>query len=722
MSLILVSNRLPISIRRTKGSLQFDPNPGGLAAGLGSFYRQLDSKWFGWPGEVPAADQKRVAARLREQFDCHAVFLPSRLVREYYSGFSNGVLWPLLHSFPSYATFRASEWEAYRQANERFAEAIAKAVSSKDVVWIHDYHLFLLPEVVRRRLPDARIGFFLHTPFPPHDVLRVLPRYREILRGVLGADLIGFHTYEYQRAFLEGVRRTFGLDDRMGTVQIGQRVVGVDVFPLGIDVARFAAGSVGPSFQRTIERLRKGLGDSKLLFSVSRLDYTKGIPQQLQSFRRFLEVHPEWRGKVTYLLAVVPSREKVARYAQLKREIDEQVSRINSEYGTLAWTPIRYLYRQLHPEELLALYRTSDVALLTPLRDGMNLIAKEYVASRTDAGGVLILSEMAGASKELLEALVVNPYDAEEVADAIAGAVTMPTPEQARRLSVMQDRLRRSDVRTWPTHFLNRLDAVRRITEDLAVRIPGPRDPKAFRQAYRSARHRCILLDYDGTLVPFASDRASTEPDPRVLELLKILGSREGNTVVLISGRPRSDLDRWFGELPLTLIAEHGGWVKRPAAAWESALPPDDRWKERVRPILDQFVERIPGSSVEEKDFSLAWHYRAADRDTGAKGARDLSEILTLFTTNPDLQVLPGSKVIEIRRRGVNKGTYFATDLAKEPWDFIFAAGDDWTDEALFEVLPGEAISIRVGLQPSAARFNVERPDDLVAILEGLVK
>jgi trehalose 6-phosphate synthase/phosphatase len=317
---------------------------------------------------------------------------------------------------------------------------------------------------------------------------------------------------------------------------------------------------------------------------------------------------------------------------------------------------------------------------------------------------------------------VVNPYDAEEVAHAIAKALAMPAPEQAWRLAAMQDRLRGSDVRTWPSHFLSRLDAMHRMTKDLAIRIPGPRDITGFRQAYRSAERRCLVLDYDGTLVPFARDRTTAGPDGRVLDTLKVLGSAEGNNVVLISGRPRSDLDRWFGSLPMTLIAEHGGWVRRPDGAWEPALSPDDRWKDRVRPILDQFAERIPGSSVEEKDFSLSWHYRTADSDTGAKGAKDLSEILTLFTANPDLHILPGSKVIEVRRRGVDKGTYFSTDLAKERWDFLLAAGDDWTDESLFQVLPAEAISIRVGLHPTAARFNVERPEDLVAILEAIAK
>lgn len=553
-------------------------------------------------------------------------------------------------------------------------------------------------------------------------MFRLLPRYREILDGILGADLIGFHTYDYARAFLESVRRTFGYDNRMGTIYMGRRAVAVDILPLGIDVARFSSAAVGSPFVRAIARLRKGLGDSKLLFSLSRLDYTKGIPQQLEAFGRFLELHPSWRGKVTYLLAVVPSREKVAQYARLKREIDERVGRINSRYGTLSWSPIRYLYRQLHPDELLALYRASDVALLTPLRDGMNLVAKEYVASRKDARGVLILSEMAGASKELLESLLVNPNDADQIADAIRMAVTMPEADQARRIAAMQDRLQRYDVRTWATRFLGRLDDAVRVTHDLAVRIPGKADLRAIQKAYRSASRRLLLLDYDGTLVPFTDDRAAAKPDPRTVQLLKTSSSTDGNAVVLVSGRPRADLERWFGDLPVTLVAEHGSWVRRRGGAWEAMLASDVRWKDRIRPILERFAERIPGSSIEEKDFSLAWHYRAADLESGIEGAKDLSDVLTMSTGNLDIEVLPGSKVVEIRRGGVNKGTFFSAELSKESWDFILAAGDDRTDEALFEVLPIDAFSIRVGLAASAARFNVEGPADLIELLATLMR
>src|SRR6059036_1318438 len=446
MTLILVSNRLPVTVRRIGNRLDVQPNPGGVAAGLASFHRELQARWFGWPGSIAPGESKQVAARLEKEFDCVPVVLPSSLARPYYAGFSNGTLWPLFHSFSTYARYSASEWEAYRNVNARFADAIVRALRPTDQLWIHDYHLLLLPRLIRERVSEARVGFFLHIPFPPYDVFRLLPWHREILQGMLGADLIGFHTYDYARAFLGSLLRDLGLDNRIGTIVTGHRAVQVDVFPLGVDVAKFNSTPIGPSAGRSIARLRKGLEPSKLLFSISRLDYTKGIPEGLDAFGRFLERHPEWRRKITYLLAVVPSRERVAEYSRLKRAIDERVGRINSRYRTIAWSPIRYVYRQLDFDELIALYRVSDVAIITPLRDGMNLIAKEYVAAKQEPRGVLILSEMAGASKEMREALIVNPNDVEDVVGAIHRALTMPPEEQAWRIRAMQDRLRRYDM------------------------------------------------------------------------------------------------------------------------------------------------------------------------------------------------------------------------------------------------------------------------------------
>ncbi len=723
MTLAIVSNRLPVSLKRTKQGLSIRPNPGGVVAGLSSVHSEFGATWFGWPGDVPEGEQDWLRTRLTSEFACHPIFLPRRLARSYYTGFSNGTLWPLLHAFPSYARYSPADWDAYREANLRFANAIVETLEPEGVVWIHDYHLMLLPQIVRERKPDVRIGFFLHTPFPPYDVLRSLPWIRSILDGILGADLVGFHTYDDADAFLGSVRRVLGLDNDIGTILLRERSTHVDVFPLGIDFQKLVEASEKPTVFRTTERIRRGLGDSKLLLSISRLDYTKGIPQQLEAYDQFLDQYPAWRGKVTYFLAVVPSREQVLQYAQLKRQIDQSVGRINSEYGTLGWTPIRYLYRQLAFDELLALYRASDVALISPLRDGMNLIAKEYLAAKTDGRGVLVLSEMAGSSKELLEALLVNPNSTTQIAHALHLAVTMSEAEQVERNRAMREHLQKYDARMWAARFLERLNEAAARSREVRARRLRPPDRTAILRRYRSAGRRLFLLDYDGTLVTFTEDREAAVPPPRVLRTLKALGSDGRNRVVLISGRTRHNLERWFVGLPISLVAEHGGWIKpSDGEEWETAIGAEASWKKRIRPIMDRFVERVSGSSVEEKDFSLAWHYREADVKSGPAAARELIHTLTILTSNMDLQVLSGNMVVEIKRSGTGKGAFFSMRLAREPWDFILAAGDDATDESLFLALPPEAVSIRVGAVASASRFNLDSPDDVLNLLEVMVR
>src|SRR5438445_4505464 len=336
--------------------------------------------------------------------------------------------------------------------------------------------------------------------------------------------------------------------------------------------------------------------------------------------------------------------------------------------------------------------------------------------------GVLVLSEMAGASKEMREAIIVNPNDVEDVVGAIHRALTMPPEEQAWRIRAMQERLRRYDARTWATRFLERLDDAVRLSEDLNSKRLSDAHRKEIRQAYRKADRRLLLFDYDGTLVSLSVNRETALPGARVTGILKGLGADSTNDVVLVSGRPRRDLEKWFGELPLTLIAEHGAWVRdRGDREWRSTLPLEEGWKVRLRPVMERFLDRVPGSSLEEKDFSIAWHYRSADVESGTLAAKDLVDILTTLTANFDLQVLPRNKVVEIRRSGVSKGTHFATHLAREPWGFILAAGDDWTDEALFASLPPSAFSIRVGITASSARLNVESEAAILDLLESLV-
>jgi len=412
---------------------------------------------------------------------------------------------------------------------------------------------------------------------------------------------------------------------------------------------------------------------------------------------------------------VAPSRTEVEHYQQMKKQIDEAVGRINGRFGSIDWAPIMYHYRLLSFNPLVALYSISDVALVTPLRDGMNLIAKEYIATRTDKTGVLILSEMAGASKELGEAIIVNPNNIEEIADALKEAVEMPNEEQLRRNTIMQSRLRRYDVFRWADDFLKVLFHVKEEQKKLDIRVLGSHMREQLVKDYSKAAQRLLFLDYDGTLVPFTSHPQKAKPSEELLTTLKCL-SENKNEVVIISGRDKSTLQNWFGMLDIGLVAEHGVWIKEKNEDWKMMKPLTNNWKPQIIPILETYADRVPGAFVEEKEFSIAWHYRGADPELGSMRAKELVDDLVNFTANIDVQIVHGSKTVEVRNSGVNKGNAAIYLLSKSVFDFILAIGDDWTDEDLFKVLPKTAYSIKVGLTSSHARFNLLNFDGIYSL------
>ncbi|HSK46769.1 MAG TPA: bifunctional alpha,alpha-trehalose-phosphate synthase (UDP-forming)/trehalose-phosphatase, partial [Coriobacteriia bacterium] len=523
--LLIVANRLPITVERRKGEHRFRRSVGGVATGLDSYRRSGETLWIGWAempsSRIDAAERAELRSELRERFDSEPVFLTADDVAGFYHGFSNRALWPLFHYFSRFAEFNPEFWRAYERVNKKYRDAVLEVYEPGDRIWVHDYQLMLLPGMLRQKLPDAAIGFFLHIPFPSYELYRLLPWRRELLEGVLGANLIGFHTHDYVRHFLGSVHSLLGLEDRNGQLRIAGRIALVDAFPMGIDFHRYSDGVNTPAVRR--ERKRVSHEGTRMILSIDRLDYTKGIPERLRSFDRFLEHHPEWRGKVTLVCVAVPSRSRVWTYRDLKREVDELVGDINGRWGTIQWTPVRYLYRSLSFNLLEALYAEADVALVTPLRDGMNLIAKEYVAAHADRPGVLVLSEMAGAARELSEAIIVNPHDQEAVVAAIERALTMPVGEQVRSNAAMRRRLMRYDVTRWAQDFLGKLDEVMmhqlaydeyELTEEARNRLV---------QAFECAEQRLVLLDYDGTLVPFAETPIQAAPDEELLGLLRHL-------------------------------------------------------------------------------------------------------------------------------------------------------------------------------------------------------
>ena len=566
--------------------------------------------------------------------------------------------------------------------------------------------------MVREKFPDMPIGFFLHIPFPSFEVFRLLPRAwrQELIDGLLGSSLVGFHTHDYTRDFLTSVLRTAGYEHHLGSLTVRDRVVKVDTFPMGIDFKRFAEVASSPGTEKRLAELREKSGGLKVIFSVDRLDYTKGIINRLRGYDLFLQRNPQWHGKVVLIVSVAPSRTGVEAYQEMKLEVEQMVGRIVGAYGNVHWTPLVYQYRNLGFEEIVALYRLCDVALVTPLRDGMNLVAKEFVASRPDQTGVLILSEMAGAAKEMGEAVIINPVHSGDFAQALEQALTMPVEEQIRRNRILQERLKRYDVVRWADDFLQSLVSTQKTQAALCARALTGKLQAAVVQQYRVATRRALLLDYDGTLVPFIANPKMARPDPELVELLRGLGTISGNQVAIVSGRPRADLEEFFGDLPISLIAEHGVWLRTKGGEWRMLKALTTEWKERVRPILQTYVDRLPGASLEEKEFSLAWHYRRADPDQANRRAKELLDDLADFTRNVDVQVLEGNKVLEVRNTGVSKGTAATEWLAGQSPEFILGIGDDWTDEDLFRSLPPTAFSVRVGMENTNARYHFAEP------------
>jgi len=716
---------LPINVTKRANDLHFQRSVGGLATGLSSFRDSHHSQWIGWPGiatdKISEHQKQQISNKLKEQ-NCHSVFLSAKDIQNFYHGFCNKTIWPLFHYFPLYTMYEDRYWQAYKQVNKAFCDAVIKIAEPDDYIWVHDYQLMLLPELIRREQPNAQIGFFLHIPFPSFELFRLLPWRTSLLSGLLGADLIGFHTYDYVRHFLSSTARIVGTEHSMGSLTIGNRIVKADAFPMGIDYDRYSGAVEDQKVKKRLTTIRKKVGERKIIISIDRLDYTKGIVQRLEAFDLFLSQNPEYKEKVTLILVAVPSRTDVEDYMELRKQVEGLVSRINGEHGVIGWVPVWYLYRFLPFEGIAALYNAADVALVTPLRDGMNLIAKEFVATKTDGKGVLILSEMAGAASELGEAITVNAHNKQAIIDAIKEALEMPIEEQVERNRLMQKRLSRYTVTRWANDFLETLSDVKKTQQQLSVhKLTKPIREKLINE-YEKSSKRLFLLDYDGTLVGFAGRPEKAGPDEGLFALLQSLAADSKNEVVIISGRDKATLNHWLGNLNASLIAEHGAWFKDRADVWRVIEPLRNDWKDTIRPILELYTDRTPGSSVEEKDFSLVWHFRRSDPELAYLRSQELKDAVLNLTANLDIGVFEGSKILEVKNIGISKGQAAELWLTKQKWDFILAAGDDYTDEDLFAVLPESAYSIRVGYGISKARFNLDSVYELRLLLEELVK
>jgi trehalose 6-phosphate synthase/phosphatase len=719
--LVVISNRLPVSLVRQGTEWQIERSAGGLATAMDPILKRSGGIWIGWSGALES-EPPEARELLQHEQGCISVDLPADIAEKFYQGYSNRCLWPLFHSFASKLEFDSEAWEAYIEANRRFCSAVLDQYRAGDQIWIHDYHLMLLPDMLREKLPDSAIGFFLHIPFPSSDLFSTLPRGEDLLTGLLGADLVSFQTHLHLQHFRGSLRRLAGLESNVDRLETSGREVALEALPIGIDPDEFLRFTQNPETQEQLHKFREEYEGRKVIAAIDRLDYTKGLPERLRTFRRLLANSPELTGKVTLMQVAVPSRENIESYQELRAEVHQLVSEINGKFSTPDWTPVVYIHRSISRSELVAIYQLADVAWISSLRDGMNLVAKEYVACKPGGDGVLVLSTFAGAAAEMGEALLINPFDEERTAETVMRALSMSPEEKRDRMGALHERVLRNNVFAWGERFLGVLHAVvSRRGEQARQRLPLlPAD--TLDTAYRQAHKRLLLLDYDGTLVRFTALPHEAIADRELLALLSRLTEDPANGVVIISGRSMADVDRWFGSIPrLGLAAEHGArWRLPDSTVWQGRSSAAD-WKGTVRPILEHFVDRTPGSLVEEKEFALVWHYRMVEPEFGEWLAAELVAMLEEMLAETELRAYRGNKIVEVKPIWVNKGA-LATQLLDEyaDADFVFGIGDDRTDEDLFAQLPANAWSVHVGSGPSKASYRIPNVRSVRELLDRL--
>ncbi len=718
--LLIVANRTPATF--TKQGIEFNW-AGGLVSGLYSVFESTQALWIGFCGEASNSMSASELASIRKDHRIIPVALSTPLYNKYYEGMSNSMIWPLCHYSLELMEYSPNLWQAYVEVNQIFCDKVCAEAQEGDYIWVHDYHLMLLPAMLRQARPDLRISYFHHIPFPSSEIFRALPHRKHLIEGLLGADLIGFHTYDYVRHFLTSVTRILGKNVEFNDVSIDNRTARVGAFPMGIDIAKIKLDENHPEAKSMDAALVETIKGKTVFLGIDRLDHTKGIPQRLLAFSQFLTTHPELVEKCVYLQICAPSREDVRAYAELKLYVERLIGQINGRHSSPWHTPIHYMYRSYAPEEVHAFMRLADIALVTPLRDGLNLIAKEFVACKGGNSGVLVLSEFTGAAAELGEAILVNPHDIEEMAGAMANAVSMVASERVRRMRACYQRVAGYNNQEWFRDITSSWKDVVTLPRENSVDLHN-KASEDIKSLLSQQKKTFVFSDYDGTLVPIASHPDLATPPPNLKEMIKEF--RKSLEFVIVSGRPRSFFDVHFESDVCHSYAEYGAFY-RPLGEtqWEELLTEAqfEAIKNLCLDIMIPFEKRVAESFIEVKERSLIFHYRRAEQENASAQAQELREILSQSLTNTTYSATFGKKTVEVRSAICQKSEalrLFLSRNTKFSDPYFVSVGDEVTDEGMYAVNPQKNISIHIGEPNFHARYNLPSPREFLAFLKSV--
>ena len=725
--------------QRPKWYLSLHSSHGALNSGIYSLCKTHEQTFIGWPGHIQfgaedertdvsqtTPDERREIEGVLAELENHTkwtyhagglqmgpstldvdtppksgikyvpVWLDYHTAHAHYEGYCKSTLWPLFHYLlwrddADRSKWDQYSWEAYVKVNEAFAERVAAEYKPGDIVWVHDYHLLLVPHLVRKRVPEAHIGLFVHASFPSSEFFRCLPQRKEIIDGMLGADLTCFQNRSYARHFISSCVRISGFEVQGASVESYHgRVTHVSYNPIGIDVARVQHECRAPGVAPKMALLRELYADKRILVGCDKLDVVRGVIQKLQAFYELLQHYPEWREKVVLIQITIPAMNSSAK---LERQVSELVSQINGDFGSLSFTPVQHYHQMIDRDEYYALLSVADLALVTSVRDGMNTMSMEYILCQDVHGnGALVLSEFTGTAGRLPAAIQVNPWDIDGVAAAIRRGLCLSDEERNERQRECHNQVVSQTSHTWA------LSLVQQMLLRLRHRYSAHSTPVFARDQmlkhYGAAKKRLFCLDYDGTMTPIVKDPEAAVPSQRLLDAMRILCQDERNVIYIISGRDERFLRKHFDQFgAIGLSAEHGSYFKEHGTGkhWQNlSAELDMSWKSDVLNVFRYYTDRTIGSMIEEKKSSIVWHYRNADPDYGSFQAKECQALLDNIMSQNDLQVevVVGKKNVEVRPLAINKGEIVHRILYANPdTDFVFCAGDDKTDEDMFRFL-----------------------------------